>query len=177
MEAIKQKRTRKVGIQASKVALKKHAATPHPITGKIPTTGKIDIERCILLRMKGNSLQDIADVFNVSKNAVSKCLERYMDSSFDVNVQTYKNLRADLLAVKQAQVLSHITHKKLLKSNAHQLSMIYGTLYDKERLETGLSTNNTAVILASAVINAHLEETPSSPLIEGEYESVDNPAV
>jgi hypothetical protein len=60
------------------------------------------------------------------------------------HLQKYKEARADILAFYTGMVLEYITPDKLKKSSAAQLAMIYGTLYDKERLERGQSTANIA---------------------------------
>jgi len=132
---------------------KKKAAVPavKPRRGGVPE--KINLEKALELRLKAVSYNDIARFFGCSKAAVIERLRPYLATE-DIDVEVYKNNRADILAHKQVSVLAEMTPAKLAQASAKDLSITYGVLYDKERLERGQSTQNVAQIWASAVIEA-----------------------
>ena len=104
---------------------------------------KINIAKAIELRSKGLSITDIAKHFDCTKQSVSLCLQKY-DPNYTVDLQQYKDTRADLFAAKQAQLLFSLTQDDI-KSMAPG-SRITGAaiLYDKERLERGQATEHIA---------------------------------
>lgn len=67
----------------------------------------------------------------------------------------------DRLASKFEQlaesILDSVSEDDLLKASLQQKSISAATMIDKARLVRGLSTQNSAVILASAVVAAHAE--------------------
>ena len=69
-------------------------------------------------------------------------------------LEEYKVNRADILAIKQVDCLNALTGAKLKNASVRDLTIVFGTLYDKERLERGQSTSNVATILASTAIEA-----------------------
>ena len=117
---------------------------------------KVDIQKAIELRLKGVSYQDIADLFCCSKAAVIQRLKPYVATT-DIDTELYVKNRAGILANKQVSVLAGLTPDKIENATAKDLAITFGVLYDKERLERGLSTQNTAVLMASAVIDADKE--------------------
>lgn len=110
---------------------------------------KIDLQKAIELRLKGLSYEDIGKHFKASKQAVQERLAPYVGGQ-DVDLGEFKKNRADLLAWKQAQTLAALTTEDIEKANPRDKAIIFGTLYDKERLERGQSTTNAAVVIASA---------------------------
>jgi hypothetical protein len=104
---------------------------------------RVELSKAIELRMKNLSYGEIAEYFGVNKSAVIRRLKPYFGA--EVDVPAFKNHRADILASKQAEVLAAITSDKLKKSGARDLAITFGTLYDKERLERGQSTQNASV--------------------------------
>jgi predicted DNA-binding protein YlxM (UPF0122 family) len=107
--------------------------------------GKIDLEKALKLRLvNNNTLQEIADVFGVSRQSIHEALQPYVGNS-EINLKTWKDNRADILAVHQSRVLSSLTDSDLEKASARDKAIVFGTLYDKERLERGQSTSNQSV--------------------------------
>jgi hypothetical protein len=119
---------------------------------------KIDIALALDLRMKGLSYQVIADHFDCSKSAVIQRLKPYA-SDLEVDTDVYLKNRANILANRQAAVLAGLSGEKIEKASARDLAIVFGTLYDKERLERGQSTQNVAQFWASAVIDADKDAT------------------
>lgn len=112
--------------------------------------GKINIRQAIDLRIKGLSYQEIADYFGVRKQSVHEALQPYgieMDGSLEV----FKEKRADLLAGKQMDCLQALTVEDIQRASPRDKVIIFGTLYDKERLERGQSTVNLAGVFSSAM--------------------------
>jgi hypothetical protein len=67
-------------------------------------------------------------------------------------LQSFKDKRADIMALVQSKAIDNITDDKLKKASARDLTLITGILYDKERLERGQSTDNINVLSLSADI-------------------------
>lgn len=107
--------------------------------------GKIDIQQAIELRCKGLSYQEIADYFGVAKPSVWEALRPYVHD-IEINLDTFKEKRADLMAHAQARTLALLTNEDIQKASARDKVIIFGTLYDKERLERGQSTSNISVL-------------------------------
>jgi predicted DNA-binding protein YlxM (UPF0122 family) len=84
------------------------------------------------------SPSEIADVLNVSNQAVYQCLERHKINPN--RLKSYKNHRADIFAGIQTKIIKHIDERRLEKASAFQLVGSLGLLYDKERVERGLAT-------------------------------------
>lgn len=122
---------------------------------------KIDTEKALELRLKGVSLKDIADHFGTSKQAVHQCLAKFTHLIDPDSLRTYRNHRGDVFALKQAAALSAMTDEKLEASSARDLATIAGILYDKERLETGQSTENHAVHVLTEAIRGSVKKNPS----------------
>ena len=115
--------------------------TPDQITSIKPTTPKgISIQLIMDYRAKGLSMSDIAKLLNCSKPNIVQRL-RNIDTAI-TQAELYRKHRADLLSVKQLRALSNITDAALKKQSAAQNAMVFGVLYDKERLERGQSTSN-----------------------------------
>lgn len=114
---------------------------------------KIDVKKAIELRLKGLSYRDIGFFFKCSHSAVAERLKPYIQND-EIDLEAFKSNRADLMAMKQAQVLGALTIEDVEKASAKDKALVYGILYDKERLERGQSTSNVATILATAVIAA-----------------------
>lgn len=96
--------------------------------------------------------QQLAAINGVSKQAVSQMFKRYGIN--DKFLDSFKTHRADIFAGIQETVAASLTSGDINSASIKDRTILLGTLYDKERLERGLSTQNSAVILASAVIEA-----------------------
>lgn len=111
---------------------------------------KIDLNKAIDLRIKGLTYQEIADHFGSCRQSVQERLAPYVDTVEGIDIGSFKDRRADILAAKQQVVLSALNPDKIKEASARDQVIIFGTLYDKERLERGQSTSNAAVVIASA---------------------------
>ncbi len=95
---------------------------------------------------------EIAESVNTSRQMVHQVLQRY---SIDSNTtESFKKHRAEVIAGYQERILAGIDPNALKSSTPRELKdslTAFGILYDKERLERGLSTSNTAI---SCVLDA-----------------------
>lgn len=60
-------------------------------------------------------------------------------------LEEFKKNRADILAEKQREIVAAMTTDKIEKASLGTLALAKCQLYDKERLERGLSTGNLSV--------------------------------
>ena len=61
-------------------------------------------------------------------------------------LKSFKENRADILALKQSVCLDNLTAEKAEKSSNRDLAVTFGILYEKERLDRGESTANVSVL-------------------------------
>ena len=94
------------------------------------------------LRRKPLSYQEIALHTGIPKDTIYSRVKRYIEEV--KGLKEYKFNRADNLANQQRLIDNYITPDKLKKSSAAQLVLMKCQLYDKERIERGLSTENIA---------------------------------
>ena len=117
-----------------------------PVDGLQPAQdyNRIDLNRALRLRFHNNmSITEIADVFGVTKQAVSKRLKPYTQTSG--NIEEFKKYKSDMLHEKQFAMLRELTPDKIKSMSAYQLTGMFSMLYDKTRLEDGESTENVSI--------------------------------
>lgn len=107
-----------------------------------PGPKDLSVEKMAELRDKGLSYQQVADIIGCHKSNVIRRLQHVGYDKDEVN--HYKQYRADYLTFQQLRIDKYITNDKLKKSSAAQLVLMKCQLYDKERIERGLSTENIA---------------------------------
>jgi hypothetical protein len=131
----------------------------------------IPLSKMIEYRKKGLTYQEIGDLLGCSKVNV---WERLQPFSYEIdNLNNYKDERADTLALYQQVMLSGITEDKVKKAHISHLTTAFGILYDKERLERGLSTDNQARMSIS--LNIGTSKQDDSKRSDSEiYKSKDN---
>ena len=102
----------------------------------------IPINRLIELRNKGLTYQEIADIVGRAKPTV---FERLQDHIHEIdNLKSFKENKADVLAVHQARLLNNLTMEDIKKSSGYQTVGMFSVLHNQERLERGESTSNIA---------------------------------
>lgn len=129
------------------------------------------------LRAKGVPIRDIAATQGVHSSTIARFFQGHLQPK--ESLDTYKANRADIFAEIQAKGLR--VQSKLLDGLAvdgvldalapHQkasilqaVNVVVGTIYDKERLETGKSTQNHSLIarmMGDALDSAHHAPTSS----------------
>ncbi len=120
---------------------------------------KIDREKVLELRGQGLAVTDIATHQGVAPSTIWRFLDRTKPQQ--EALEQFKTGRADIFAQVQAKSL-HIQNRILDSLEAdgvvealtphqkggllHSVNTVFGTVYDKERLERGQSTSNLAVM-------------------------------
>ena len=103
----------------------------------------IPISRIIELRKRGNSYSEIGQILGCTKQNVELRL-RPFKAEIEA-LQSFKEQRADVLAVYQQKLLNSLTDSDIKRMPPGSRLTGFGILYDKERLERGQSTDNIAV--------------------------------
>lgn len=132
-------------------------ADAHPVAK--PAYGKINASQVLHDANSGKSGRQIAKALGVSHTAIQNLLAKHRQEI--QQVREYKTTRAEHLARVQAkaialqeQLIEDIAEDRLLgvmkpgqkAGILIALNSLHGTLYDKERLETGQSTANISTI-------------------------------
>jgi biotin operon repressor len=112
----------------------------------------IPIEKMKALREQGLSYPQIGKLLGCSHINVLNRLKGYDIQHEDV--KGYIDNRADILADMQWKLLSSITPDDIKKTPTGSRILAVAQLYDKERLERGLSTSN----IDSHVVTAKIEQ-------------------
>jgi predicted DNA-binding protein YlxM (UPF0122 family) len=107
---------------------------------------EIDTSRALDLRLNHNlTYADIGDIFNTSKQAVHQKIKHLIPTK---EAKTFRDNRADILSQKQLDLLAELDHEKIKTMSGKDLVVSAAVLYDKERLERNLTTNNVMSVLA-----------------------------
>lgn len=96
--------------------------------------------------------RQLGKLTDTDHSAIVKCFQRYGISQ--EHLAAYKTNRADVLAGLQEITAASLTEDDIKKASVRDRTILLGTLYDKERLERGLSTSNAAIVYASALEGA-----------------------
>lgn len=123
-----------------------------------PTTppakpGKIDLSKALELRFKHHlTHQQIADYFGVAKQSVTERLQRFQAMLGDSEeLEAFRNHEAVIQDAVRARFSAHLLSADLEKCSPRDAAIVYGTIYDKNRLQTGQSTANLAQLFARAM--------------------------
>jgi hypothetical protein len=130
-----------------KARMKEIEISPEEIE-KLPDNSKfapkyIPIEKILELKGKNLSSSQIAKLLNCHSSAIRA---RLTDHCYMAeNLESFKNHRPDLLAMHQSQILSNVATAKVKPPRTvrdlKDAVTAFGILYDKERLERGMSTD------------------------------------
>ena len=86
------------------------------------------------------SQRELAKETGYSRNFVAKALANVSD--YKEEIELFRKQRGDILDDKQRLILAAIDSKKVGEAKLRDLAVSLGVLFDKNRLERGLSTNN-----------------------------------
>jgi transcriptional regulator with XRE-family HTH domain len=123
----------------------------------MPRTATFDTGKLLELEAKGLTQAEIAAVVGVSRDTVAGHLARFSTfTNLRDGIEEFRQFRADLFAGLQAKLLAAIANKlddekELAKLSPYAMTGMIGLIYDKERLETGKSSSNVAIL--SGIIN------------------------
>jgi len=107
------------------------------------------------------SQRELAKETGASRNTVAKALAKVSD--YKEEIELFRKQRGDILDEKQALILRAIDSKKVGEAKLRDLAVSAGILFDKNRLERGLSTNNISSWCA-IVSEAHRRGTEEKGL-------------
>jgi DNA-binding Lrp family transcriptional regulator len=118
---------------------------------------EVDTGKLLEYRAKGLSYEDIADLVDLSVSTVHTRLVR-IEALIEAGKtgQAYAQRRTEILQGLQAGLLARTAEcltdeSQRAKISPYQAVGMFGILYDKERLETGKSSSNVAIL--SGIIN------------------------
>jgi len=121
-----------------------------------PTTPKgINHQLTVDLKKKGLSNGQIGKIQGCSAANISMVLQRY--GGVEQETEDYKAHRADIFANLQHRLISSITQDDIKKTPTGSRILAVAQLYDKERLERGLSTQN----IDSQAVSVHISQLSS----------------
>lgn len=130
----------------------------------------VNIEQALDLRINnGLSYNRIAAIQGVTPPAVLNKIKHLLPAA---ETDIYKTQRADIFSHAQLRILSSITASDLKKAPLQAKVVSAGILYDKERLERGLSTERIDhVVLSAKLSDLQAEEERLDRLIKAKSKS------
>lgn len=108
---------------------------------------RLDLSACLKDRYHHRlSFQAIADKYGVSRQAVQQRLQAFTDQLGDPDaLKGFQEIEADIQSAIKRRFSSHLLDADISKLGAKDAAMVYGIVYDKNRLQTGQSTSNQSV--------------------------------
>ena len=100
-------------------------------------------ETLLAYRYQGHSHNEISRLTGLSRSTIQTRLSKLAPEVQSIE-EFRKKGRLDMLSVKQRQMLEAITPDKLEAASAKDLSISFGVMYDKSRLEEVKSTANVS---------------------------------
>jgi transposase len=108
----------------------------------------------------GISNREISRELGIHQNTVADTLAKYGINKQELD--TFVENRNSIVKSKQQMILDAITPDKMIKAGVKDLTVAYGIMLDKDRLESGESTSNIASWTA-IVTAAHSKEADITP--------------
>jgi hypothetical protein len=144
------------------------AARPKPNTGshagtepgKDTTRGNIlhcDTDTLIAIKSTGKSYREMAKITGISKDVINRKIKHLLPIDA---TQQYINTRADILAEMQRKLLLQCDTERLKKMPAASAILAACQLYDKERIERGLSNGDQPIMVI-------IRDRPQPAQVEG----------
>jgi predicted transcriptional regulator len=100
---------------------------------------KVDVLTAIEHKQSGLSYRDIAAIQKVTPQAIQQAIRNLLPTQ---HTEQYKEHRADILANLQLKYINNIDDAQIKKNLSQRGMTDLAILYDKERLERGMSTAN-----------------------------------
>ena len=112
----------------------------------MPTPQKFsDLELVSTYGRCGGNINQTAKALGVTRRAVKNRKAKLPDTLFITDIKEFRQKRADIFTELQRMIMVYVADpKKLKKASLQQLGTLFGIMYDKERLERDLSTENIA---------------------------------
>ena len=113
---------------------------------QISKTPELDTSKALKLKLDNKlSYQQISDITGVPRATIHYKLKDLLPTP---ETKTYRENRADILANIQLKLLNQLDEDRLKKMPAASAVLAACQLYDKERLERGMSSENIQLIHA-----------------------------
>lgn len=116
---------------------------------------KVDQHAVALLAANGGSINKISKQTGLHHSTIKKVLA---EPSVQATKAELEEALAESFSDVARRALENISDEKLEKASPRDLGVLAGICIDKNRLITGQSTQNIAVMMANAVIAAAEEE-------------------
>lgn len=130
----------------------------------------VDKIKAVELIKAGATYRDVATMQGVTPQAIHKAIKPLLPSQATTN---YKDKRADILAEMQRKILTTVDSKLIKQSSLMQRLSSFGILYDKERIERGLSDNNTRPLVMIQINQDGVKTSVTSEVKPIEGEAID----
>lgn len=139
----------------SEDATKDQTATTEPKPRGMKSTNYGVTRTCLptilVMHNQGKSTREIAEALGVDHSNIVRRLHEVHRG------QDYQRGRADYLAALQAGILENITPEDITKASLRDKTIAAGVLYDKERLERGLSASAIPTSITINIVQASAE--------------------
>jgi len=122
--------------EASEVSEFGNLPEPHPCRPK-----NIPLSKIVELRNKNLSHNQIGALLGCTGKAIQQRLKRFPELDSGA-AQEYKDARSDILRALQIRTLKTLSKEDIEKTSVRDRTILFGTLYDKERLEEDKTTAN-----------------------------------
>ena len=115
--------------------------------GLVPVERKLDLSACLKDRYHHRmTYKQIADKYGVTPQAVHSRLQAFEEKLGDPDeLKSFQDIEADIQNAVKRRYSSHLLDADLSKMSPKDAAMVYGIMYDKNRLQTGQSTSNQSV--------------------------------
>lgn len=121
----------------------------------------VDIVKIVDLALKGVTDKDIAAALGLPSKQSSRFFiyemrKRYMPVDIDLNeIKAFEHVKSYALAKKQKEIIEALTPEKLQRATVRDLASLYDTMFDKQRLLQGQSTENISMKFSGIVEEIH----------------------
>ena len=124
---------------------------PHPKSPK-----NTPFEDLLKLKQKYPQISQrhLGKLVGISRTAIGMMFERHgynWESGQFAALEEYQNHKADVLAIKQIEVLQGMTSEDIKKAGLRDKVVAFGILHDHERLERGQSTGAIEVNISGLI--------------------------
>jgi len=99
------------------------------------------------LRIEGKTMQEIGDIFKVSRQAIDKRLQGIFKLIEPDKLNTYRLNKSNVFTAIELELLNQVMQPdKLKKMSAREAVISFGIIYDKNNIEKGLTPGDDGVI-------------------------------
>lgn len=130
----------------------------------------VDKLQAIQLKQTGATYKQIAKLQKVTPQAVCKAIKHLLPNEL---TEIFKDKRADIFAEFQRQLLTSVDKGKIKNMSGSAAILASCQLYDKERIERGLSDNNTRPLVMIQINQDGKSVSTAIPSVDTDINIVD----